>query len=46
MNKKEFYEAPKWGTRVVVVERQFLQNPSGETNSVNDGYTEYNLDEI
>ena len=42
MNKKEFYEAPKWGTRVVMVERQFLQNPSQtgipsfDENDVND----------
>ena len=28
MNKKEFYEAPKWGTRVVMVERQYLQEVS------------------
>ena len=25
MNKKEFYEAPKWGTRVVMVERHILE---------------------
>lgn len=38
MNKKEFYEAPKWGTRVVMVERQYLQNAF----SVNDDtHTEY-----
>lgn len=28
MNKKEFYEAPEWGTRVVMVERHYLQNDS------------------
>ena len=33
MNKKEFYEAPKWGTRTVTVERQFLQSPSPFTEN-------------
>ena len=28
MNKKEFYEAPKWGLRTVRVERQYLQSTS------------------
>ena len=26
MNKKEFYEAPEWGLRMVTVERQYLQD--------------------
>ena len=25
MNKKEFYEAPEWGLRVVMVDRHILQ---------------------
>jgi len=28
MNKKEFYEAPKWGQRMVTVERHYLNNGS------------------
>ena len=33
MNTKEFYEAPKWGTRVVMVERQFLNETSPFSDS-------------
>ena len=34
MNKKEFYEAPKWGTRVLIVERHILDlsNPGSITD--------------
>ena len=28
MNKKEFYEAPEWGMRVVMVERHYLTTGS------------------
>ena len=36
MNKKEFYEAPEWGTRVLMVERHILE-PS-DPGSAADGY--------
>ena len=41
MNKKEFYEAPKWGTRVVMVERHILDgSPDGSWgNSIQGGST-------
>ena len=41
MNKKEFYEAPEWGTRVVMVERHYLQNDS--VDSASNGYEDENV---
>lgn len=36
MNKKEFYEAPEWGMRVVMVQRHYLLNDS--LGSAGNGY--------
>ena len=36
MNKKEFYEAPEWGLRTVMVERRMLADSYNE-----DQHTEY-----
>lgn len=36
MNKKEFYEAPKWGLRTVRVERSYLNSISNTTDSWDD----------
>ena len=36
MNKKEFYEAPEWALRTVMVERHYLLNDS--LDSASNGY--------
>ena len=33
MNKKEFYEAPEWGLRVVMVERHILEDSFNDDNN-------------
>lgn len=37
MNKKEFYEAPEWGTRVLMLERQILDLSNGVNYSDTEG---------
>ena len=46
MNKKEFYEAPEWGMRMVVVEKRYLQvlQTSGEYTTGGGG--QYGTDDI
>jgi len=40
MNKKDFYEAPKWGLRTVRVERSYLNSISNTTDSWDDPATD------
>ena len=36
MNKKEFYEAPEWGMRVVMVQRHILDSSPNYNEDGND----------
>ncbi len=42
MNKKEFYEAPEWGTRVVMVERRYLNDLGSPVEGAAGGDETYN----